>query len=104
MNATQAHDDSVVEMLKADPELADLYLAVALEEVNQPGGQGALLAALRHFAETQGMAAVAARAGMSRESLYRALRPNGNPTIKVLLAVLGAAGLQLGVSRRPSHA
>ncbi len=104
MKAAQAHDDTVVEMLRDDPELADLYLAAALEEVNLPGGQGALLAALRHIAEAQGMAAVAARAGIPRESLYRALSPNGNPTIKTLLAVLGAAGLQLGVRREPSHA
>jgi len=86
-------------MLKADPEFADAYLAVALEEADQPGGQVALLAALRHIAEAQGMAAVAQRAGIPRESLYRALSPNGNPTIKTLLAVIGAAGLQLAVTR-----
>ena len=104
MKAAQAHDDTVVEMLKADPEMADLYLAAALEEVNLPGGQGALLAALRQVAEAQGMAAVAARAGIPRESLYRALSPKGNPTVKTLLAVIGAAGLHLAVSREPSHA
>lgn len=104
MKASQAHDETVVEMLKADPELADLYLATALEEANLPGGQFALLAALRQIAEAQGMAAVAKRAGIPRESLYRALSPRGNPTIKTLLAVLGAAGLQLGVTRPQQHA
>jgi len=99
MKASQAHDETVVELLKADPEMADIYLATALEEANLPGGQYALLAALRHIAEAQGMANVAEKAGMPRESLYRALSPKGNPTIKTLLAVLGAAGLQLGVSR-----
>ncbi|MEI7762069.1 MAG: hypothetical protein WCI85_02450 [Comamonadaceae bacterium] len=54
MKAAQTHDDTVVEMLKADPEMADLYLAAALEEVNLPGRQGALLGALRHIAEAQG--------------------------------------------------
>ena len=109
MKASQPHDETVVEMLKADPEMADLYLAAALEEANLPGGQHALLAALRHIAEAQGMATVAEKAGMPRESLYRALSPRGNPTIKTLLAVLGAAGLQLGVTRaveqhEPAHA
>jgi len=99
MKASQAHDETVVELLKADPNMADIYLATALEEANLPGGQYALLAALRHIAEAQGMANVAEKAGMPRESLYRALSPKGNPTIKTLLAVLGAAGLQLGVSR-----
>lgn len=99
MKASRPHDETVVEMLKADPEMADVYLATALEEANLPGGQFALLAALRHIAEAQGMASVAEKAGMPRESLYRALSPRGNPTIKTLLAVLAASGLQLGVTR-----
>jgi probable addiction module antidote protein len=84
MKASPAHDETVVELFKADPELADVYLATALEEENLPGGQAALLAALRQIAEAQGMATVAARAGMPRESLYRALGPKGNPTINTL--------------------
>lgn len=104
MKASQPHDETVVEMLKADPEMADVYLATALEEVNLPGGQFALLAALRHIAEAQGMAKVAQKAGMPRESLYRALSPRGNPTIKTLLAALAASGLQLGVTRSAQHA
>ena len=84
--------------------MADVYLATALEEANLPGGQFALLAALRHIAEAQGMASVAEKAGMPRESLYRALSPRGNPTIKTLLAVLAASGLQLGVTRTDRHA
>lgn len=102
--ASRPHDAAVVDMLKADPEFADAYLAAALEEADQPGGQAALLAALRHIAEAQGMAAVAQRAGIPRESLYRALSRSGNPTIKTLLAVLGAAGLQLAVTRPEQHA
>lgn len=100
MNQTsRSHDDAVVELLREDPSFADEYLAAALDESDQAGGREALLAALRHVAEAQGMAAVAERAGIPRESLYRALSPSGNPTIKTLLAVLGAAGLKLGVHR-----
>ena len=96
---SRPHDDAVIELLREDPTFTDEYLAAALEETDQPGGREALLAALRHVAEAQGMAAVAARAGIPRESLYRALSPSGNPTIKTLLAVIGAAGLKLGVHR-----
>ena len=78
----ESHDDTVVAMLKADPDFANEYLAAALEESALSGGQFALLAALRHIAEAQGMTAVAARAGIPRESLYRALSSKGNPTIK----------------------
>ena len=96
--ASRPHDDAVVELLRADPAFANEYLAVALEEAQEPGGQAALLAALRHIAEAQGMGTVAERAGMPRESLYRALSPRGNPTIKTLLAVLKAAGLHLSIA------
>lgn len=96
-----SHDEIVIGMLKADPDFANEYLATALEEADLPGGQTALLAALRHIAEAQGMSAVAARAGIPRESLYRALSPKGNPTIKTFLAVVRGAGLHLAVSREP---
>ena len=104
MKASQPYDETVVEMLKADPEMADIYLATALEEINQPGGQEALLAALRQIAQAQGMANVAARAGIPRESLYRALSPKGNPTIKTFLAVVHGTGFHLDVSREPMTA
>jgi probable addiction module antidote protein len=92
----------MADLIKADPELAGIYLTTALEEASLPGGQFALLAALRHIAQAQGMALVVEKAGIPRESLYRALSPKGSPTIKTMLAVLGAAGLQLAVTRQHS--
>jgi probable addiction module antidote protein len=97
VKASRPHDELVVDLLKADPEFAAVYLAAALEEADKPGGQTALLAALRHIAESQGMASVAERAGIPRESVYRALSPRGNPTLKTLLALLSATGLRLAV-------
>jgi probable addiction module antidote protein len=82
---------------------ADEYLAAALEEADEPGGRQALLRALRHVAQAQGMEVVAQRAGLRRESPYRALSPTGNPTLETLLAVLSAAGLRLAVARRETH-
>jgi probable addiction module antidote protein len=73
---------------------------VALDEADQPGGQQALLTALRHVAEAQGMSAVAEREGIPRESLYRALGPKGNPTVKTLLAIFSSSGLRLFVTRQ----
>lgn len=99
MKAARTNDAAMVELLREDPGFADEYLAVALEQVNDDGGREALLRALRHVAEAQGMAEVAERAGMHREGLYRALSPRGNPTVKTLLAVLNAAGLRLEVKR-----
>lgn len=93
------HDEAVIELLRDDPDFAGEYLAAAFEEADRPGGREALLAALRRVAEARGMAQVARDAGIQRESLYRALSPRGNPTIKTLLAVLQATGLKLGVHR-----
>ncbi|WP_237251713.1 DNA-binding protein [Thioalkalivibrio nitratireducens] len=50
---------------------------------------------------TVGWVAVAAEAGISRESLYRALSPRGNPTLKTLVAVLKTVGMRLSVE--PEH-
>lgn len=106
MNAPRhvSHDETVVDMLKADPDFADEYLAAALDEADLPGGHAALLAALRHIAQAQGMSAVAERAGIPRESLYRALSDKGNPTVKTFLAVVRGAGLRLDVSRQTAPA
>ncbi|NYT63276.1 putative addiction module antidote protein [Alcaligenaceae bacterium] len=102
MSTSRTHDQAVIDMLRADPEFINDYLAAALDEADLPGGQAALLSALRHVAEAQGMASVAQRAGIPRESLYRALSSKGNPTIKTLLAVINGAGLHLAVTR-PDH-
>ncbi len=101
--ASRPHDEAVVELLREDPAFADEYLAVALEEADEAGGQEALLRALRHVAEAQGMAKIAERAGLPRESLYKSLSAKGNPTLKTLLAVLNAAGLRLSVTRGDHH-
>jgi probable addiction module antidote protein len=97
---SRSHDQTVIELLREDPSFADEYLSAALDEVDEPVGREALLSALRHIAEAQGMATIAERAGIKRESLYRALSPKGNPTIKTVLAVMSAAGMKLSVHHR----
>lgn len=96
---SRTHEQTIIDMLRDDPDFVDEYLTAALDEIDQPGGQAALLAALRHVAEAQGMGSVAQKAGIPRESLYRALSPKGNPTIKTLLAVINGVGLHLSVTR-----
>ncbi|WP_328585364.1 hypothetical protein [Vreelandella massiliensis] len=39
------------------------------------------------------MALIAERAQVSRESLYRALSPKGNPTLRTMTAVIKATGV-----------
>jgi probable addiction module antidote protein len=98
--ASRPHAEAIIELLRDDPAFADEYLQAAMQQADEEGGREALLSALRHVAEAQGMAQVAERAGIQRESLYRALSPKGNPTLKTLVAVLDAAGLRLAITRR----
>jgi len=89
------HDDAVVEMLRQDPGMTLDYLRAAFDELDEQGGEAAFLMALRHVVEAQGgMAVVAERAKVSRESLYRALSPKGNPTLRTMTAVIKATGIQ----------
>ena len=97
---SRPHAEAVIPLLRGDSAFADEYLRAAMEQADQEGGREALLSALRHVAEAQGMAQVAQRAGLQRESLYRALSPKGNPTLRTLVAVLEAAALRLAITRR----
>ena len=93
-----SHHDHEVAELRADRELAVDYLRAAMAELDNPEDRGACLLALRTVAEAYGgLGVVAAEAGISRESLYRALSPKGNPTLKTLLAVLKTVGMRLSV-------
>jgi probable addiction module antidote protein len=96
-----SHHEREVEELRQDPEFAVEYLKAALESLDDPEDRGASLLMLRSLAEAYGgLGAVAAKAGISRESLYRSLSPRGNPTLKTLVAVLNTMGLSLSVVRQ----
>ena len=97
-SGTVSHHDAELAELRADKELALAYLKAAMESLDNPNDRAAGLLALRTVAEAYGgLGTVAAEAGISRESLYRALSPKGNPTLKTLLAVLKTVGLRLSV-------
>ena len=70
-----------------DPQRAAHYVNAALNDSPE-----AFLIALRNVAESRRMAAVAAEAGLSRESLYRTLSEEGNPTLSSLVGILKAVG------------
>ncbi|XGA78596.1 putative addiction module antidote protein [Halomonas sp. CH40] len=90
----KSHDEAVIEMLRADPDMALNYLRTAFDELDEEGGESAFLLALRHVVEAKGgMGLVAERAQVSRESLYRALSPKGNPTLRTMTAVIKATGI-----------
>lgn len=93
-----SHEQEMVKKLRHDPDFAAEYLKAAMEDTDEPK---VLLTALRQIAKAQGMAKVAKKARIERESLYRALSPNGNPRFSTIAAVTKALGLMLTVE--PAH-
>ena len=92
MSTVKTHAWDVAEHLDSE-EAIQAYLDACLEE-NDPK---LLAAALGDIAKARGMTQVARDAGMGRESLYKALSPEGNPELGTILNVLKALGLRLHV-------
>src|SRR6266852_1636856 len=75
------------------PEEMAAYLEACFEEAD---GDAAFIAkALGDIARAKGMAQVARDAGLSRESLYKALSGERSPDFDTVLKVVGALGLRL---------
>jgi probable addiction module antidote protein len=73
-------------------------IAAYVEAMLEDGDARAVPVALRTVAEAVGgMAALAEKTGLSRETLYRTLSLSGNPRLDTLAAVLAAFGLRLSV-------
>ncbi len=77
-------------------EMIQLYLEEALEI----GDPAFIAQALGTVARARGMSKVAKDSGLSRESLYKALGPNGNPEFATVMRVIDSLGLQLTISTR----
>lgn len=82
----------VADHLRTSEEMA-AYLDAWLEEA--PEDVAGIARALGDVARAKGMAQVAKEAGLSRESLYRALSVNGNPSLATVLKVAKALGIRL---------
>ena len=82
----------VAEHLRTPEEMA-AYLEACLEEAD---GDAAFIAkALGDIARARGMTQVARDAGISRESLYKALSGKRSPGFDTILKVIEALGLRL---------
>jgi probable addiction module antidote protein len=82
----------VAEHLRTPEEMA-AYLEACLEEAK---GDAAFIAkALGDIARAKGMTQVARDAGLSRESLYKALSGERSPGFDTIIKVIGALGLEL---------
>ena len=85
----------VAEQLRTPEEMA-AYLDAWLTDA--PDDAAGIARALGDVARAKGMTQVARDSGLSRESLYKALGENGNPSFATVLKVAQALGLRLHAS------
>lgn len=87
--------------LKTQPWDSAAYLKSAkdvaeyLEAVFEIGDPGLVAHALGVVARAKGMSEIAKKAGLGRESLYKALSKDGNPKIGTVLKVVHALGIKM---------
>jgi probable addiction module antidote protein len=82
----------IAEQLRTPEEMA-AYLDAWFEEA--PDDAAGIARALGDIARARGMTQVARDAGWSRESLYKALSEDGNPSFATILKVARALGVRL---------
>ncbi len=94
MKKSKAYQPDLIESLR-DAGEAEEYLNAALEEDDPE----LFLLALRNVAEAQGgVAQLAKKSKLNRESLYKILSERGNPEFRSLDALLHALGFRLTVT------
>jgi probable addiction module antidote protein len=94
MKKSKPYQPELIESLR-NPREAEEYLNVALEEDDPE----LFLLALRNVTEAQGgVARLAEKTKLNRESLYKMLSEKGNPEFKSLDALLHALGFRLAVT------
>lgn len=92
MNIAKLRRWDSAEHLKTSEDMA-MYLEVCLQEA---GDDAAFIAkALGNIARAKGMSQLANETGMGRESLYKALSGEGNPSFATILKVTRALGIEL---------
>jgi probable addiction module antidote protein len=100
MAKTKTTKYDVSEHLRTPEEMA-AYLEACLEEAN--GDATFIARALGDIARAKGMSQVARDAGLSRESLYKALSGERSPAFDTVLKVVGALGLGLHAEVAPAN-
>ena len=92
MGKTKTTRYDVAEHLRTPEDMA-AYLEACFEEAD--GNAGFVAKALGDIARAKGMTQVARDAGLSRESLYKALSGERTPSFDTILKVVHALGLEL---------
>ncbi len=87
---TKTFNFDAAEFLENEEDMA-AYLEAAFEDGDVP----VIVQALGTIARARGMSEIARQTGLGRESLYKALSPDGNPEFATVLKVVRALGLRI---------
>ena len=74
---------------------SEVAIAAYLTDILQANDAGLLASALGDIARARGMMEIAKGAGITREALYKALRPGSAPRFDTINRVCGALGVRL---------
>lgn len=74
-----------------------------MEEALETGDPAFIAKALGTIARARGMSQIAKKAGLSRESLYKALSTEGNPEFGTIIRVMHALGLKFSITAMHAH-
>lgn len=74
---------------------SEAVIAAYLTDILEANDPALLAAALGDIARERGMSEIAKASGLTREALYKALRPNAKPRYDTIAKVCGALGVQL---------
>jgi probable addiction module antidote protein len=97
IKVSELADFDAAEYLGTDEDVA-AYLTAVLEE----NDSALLAAALGDIARSRGMTQVAKDSGITREALYKALRPGSSPRFETVSRVCAALGVQLVAQHKPT--
>ncbi|MCA3255489.1 MAG: putative addiction module antidote protein [Alphaproteobacteria bacterium] len=76
-------------------EEAAFFIQAIIDEAADANDPRILIDALGDVARSKGMTEIAAKTGLTRQGLYKALGPDGNPSFDTVMRVLAALGLRL---------
>lgn len=88
---------SLQERIKNDPKFVSDYIRVSLEFLPDKSKNHLFLETVLEVAKVYGIAEIAKKTGIKRESIYRSLSPKGNPRLSTISAIMNVLGLSLTV-------
>jgi HTH-type transcriptional regulator / antitoxin HigA len=101
MRQLRTLDEVTEQYFRDHPEEINDYLAEIFEAYAEDNNTGALLAPLRVLARVQGVSDMAARIGMTRQGVQKALSDDGNPRLGSVMAIMKALGYCLVPQKPP---